>query len=144
VILHVRYTAREGGDDLRALARDAVNTRISRATTSPLWRMLSLRHEYPGEWHRAAAAGGDVGPLDLTNRMPALFAGRQITIGSARRYFAVSDEAITPVAIQTGGRRLVLRTTSAKISIGTAGQGLALTDPLPNDLLVLVPYTVGD
>lgn len=143
VILHVRYTARDGGDDLRQAALDSVNAMISKTATSPLYRMLSLRHDYPSEWNRYRAAGGKIGPLDLSNRMPALFARRSITIGSARSYLAVNGDAITPVAVQVGAQEIELAATQGTISIGSSTQSINLTGTTPDDLLIVCPYIVG-
>jgi hypothetical protein len=46
VILHVRYTAREGGASLRSAAA----ARVSNLNGFALTRLFSLRHEFPTEW----------------------------------------------------------------------------------------------
>src|SRR5258705_7709775 len=47
VILHLKYTAREGGQPLRAEAQKAL------ALPSGGWiRLFSAKHEFPTEWHR--------------------------------------------------------------------------------------------
>jgi hypothetical protein len=48
VILHVRYTARDGGDTLKKAAMDAVVS----AQPQDGFRLFSLRHEFPNEWRR--------------------------------------------------------------------------------------------
>lgn len=50
VILHIRYTAREGGEPLRANATEYLKTLIAQALASGCWRLFSLRHEFPNEW----------------------------------------------------------------------------------------------
>jgi Tc toxin complex TcA C-terminal TcB-binding domain len=47
VILHLRYTAREGGKDLR---KACINTISTALTNSTFARALSLRYEFPNEW----------------------------------------------------------------------------------------------
>ena len=58
VILHLRYTAREGGTQLRQAAvgnlsavLGATNERLTPHDAGPVL-LLSLRNDYPGEWHR--------------------------------------------------------------------------------------------
>jgi hypothetical protein len=55
VILHVRYTAREGGDQLRSDASASLKTRINSMLVSlkdtGLTRLFSVRHEFPTEWY---------------------------------------------------------------------------------------------
>lgn len=55
VILHVRYTAREGGMPLRNAAVATLTEQIKAATAVGSVRLLSLRHEFPTEWARFAA-----------------------------------------------------------------------------------------
>jgi hypothetical protein len=141
-ILHVRYTARDGGPDLEDAARKSVGKRIGPASRAPLYRMLSLRHEYPTEWSKYRSAGGLIGPLDLSNRFPALFAHRKITVRKDRLYFAVTGDAIMP--LKQGTQQVKLRSTSA---ITVAAPTTDTIDPggaTPDDLLVVVPYVVAD
>ena len=50
VILHLRYTAREGGGLLRKGAVADLKTRIDEAQAVGSVRLLSVRHEFPSEW----------------------------------------------------------------------------------------------
>ena len=52
VILHLRYTAREGGALLRAGAMTELKTAITEARAAGSVRMFSLRHDFPSEWAR--------------------------------------------------------------------------------------------
>jgi hypothetical protein len=60
VILHVRYTAREGGNTLRSGAVANLNDSIDAAKTSGSVRLFSLRQELPADWakFKGFAAGG--------------------------------------------------------------------------------------
>ena len=50
VVLHIRYTAREGGHLLRNGALSNLTTCISNATMAGSVRLFSIRHEFPTEW----------------------------------------------------------------------------------------------
>jgi hypothetical protein len=50
VIVHVRYTAREGGEALRAAAVQNLQAQINKAQTIGSVRLLSVRYEFPSEW----------------------------------------------------------------------------------------------
>jgi hypothetical protein len=50
VILHIRYTAREGGDSLKALAVSNLENLIKAGNTVGSQRLFSVRHEFPTEW----------------------------------------------------------------------------------------------
>jgi cell division protein FtsB len=54
-ILHVRYTAREGGLPLRKLATDNLAARIAAAEAPGSVRLFSMRHEFPTEWSKFTA-----------------------------------------------------------------------------------------
>jgi hypothetical protein len=76
-ILHLRYTARDGGEALKSKAGDG----------RPLSRLVSLRHEFPSELHRFMGAMG-AGPYSITvevaqGRFPYFVQPRRITITKA-------------------------------------------------------------
>ncbi len=64
VIVHLRYTASEGGDGLRAAALPAQTTGA---------RLISMRHEFPTAWHRFLNVAPDADQLALLNRMDERF-----------------------------------------------------------------------
>jgi len=88
VVLHVRYTARDGGAQLKAIAdqelQTALNDFIRVEGARGLNQMFSLRHEFPTEWSRFLnAPAGVVQSLTagLTQeRFPFLFQGKNISI----------------------------------------------------------------
>ena len=68
VIMHLRYTAREGGEGLRAAALPAEPGGA---------RLLSLRHEFPTEWHRFLNTEPDAEQLLVLRRMDERFPFRR-------------------------------------------------------------------
>jgi hypothetical protein len=72
VVLHLRYTARPGGEALQRAATESLRRTLGAAETTPLARLLSLRHELPSDWHRFLNPPGETG--DQTLSIP--FAGR--------------------------------------------------------------------
>jgi hypothetical protein len=55
VILHIRYTAREGGEPLRSVALARLKELIGDAQAAGSVRLFSMRHEFPSEWARFTA-----------------------------------------------------------------------------------------
>ena len=51
VVLHVRYTAREGGDLLREAALQSLNAELTELASLPLRRAFSAKSEFPTEWN---------------------------------------------------------------------------------------------
>ena len=56
VILHIRYTAREGGELLRQGAVTNLETKIKNAEAAGSVRLFSVRHEFPTEWAKFKAS----------------------------------------------------------------------------------------
>jgi len=63
VILHLRYTAREGGEMLKAASTKNLQNLINKAQTVGSVRLLSLRHEFPSEWARFRSVDFSTGAL---------------------------------------------------------------------------------
>jgi hypothetical protein len=87
VVLHVKYTARDGGDGLRQKAKERWKKLVADADNVPFVRMFSLKHEFPTEWYRlrtvAAADGDHAQTIALTrDRFPLLFRHAQLSIAS--------------------------------------------------------------
>ncbi len=116
VILHLRYTARDGGDALSeaatASARNLLNEPAGDPpTTTPrgLARLFSLRHEFPSEWHRFVSstpgAGGSTITVDLARtRFPYFVQGREISVNKATVFERTSSAALPQIAITPPGQ----------------------------------------
>ncbi|HEY1765299.1 MAG TPA: hypothetical protein VGF85_10275 [Opitutaceae bacterium] len=67
VILHIRYTAREGGSSLKPGAIANLKAKIGGGATVGSVRLFSMRHEFPTEWAKfKAAAANAPAPLSFT------------------------------------------------------------------------------
>ena len=81
-VLHLRYTAKDGGPELKDVAGedldDALNQTIVTGASAGLARVFSLRHEFPTEWYRFLNPLDDAGDLVTTiplskERFPLIF-----------------------------------------------------------------------
>lgn len=52
VVLHMRYTARQGGASLKEEAECRIRELVEDANTTGLFRLFSLKHDFPNEWHK--------------------------------------------------------------------------------------------
>ena len=95
VILHIRYTARQGGALLRQKAVEHLRTLVEDANTSGLVQLFSLKHDFPGEWHRFSMpeSAADFTATVKQDYFPYFTRGRNIAIG---------DNDIQIFAIQGG------------------------------------------
>jgi 7-cyano-7-deazaguanine reductase len=68
VILHLQYTAKEGGRPLRDKAMENLKAAIEEATMAGSTRLFSVRHEFPVEWHKLISAPAVNGRFKLDIR----------------------------------------------------------------------------
>lgn len=103
VVLHLRYTAREGGVPLRTAAVGHLKERIAAASAMGSVRLLSLRHEFPTEWARFTASAET--PLQITLRPEhyPFWAGTFAPIQLKKVEFFVDPGPDTPATIELPG-----------------------------------------
>ncbi|MBI4488142.1 MAG: hypothetical protein HY694_03575 [Deltaproteobacteria bacterium] len=102
VVLHIRYTARDGGSALKRAALEILQDAINQmefdenGTRAGLFRLFSARHEFPNEWHRF------LHPKDTDNkqtvqanltldRFPFQFRAKEIEINAASLFLKVME-----------------------------------------------------
>jgi Tc toxin complex TcA C-terminal TcB-binding domain/Neuraminidase-like domain/Salmonella virulence plasmid 28.1kDa A protein len=100
LVLHVRYTARQGGGKLKELAEagliNAVNSFVASHGDQGFARLISLRQEFPSEWHRFVTnidkTGGASEQFVITkSRFPFLVDERTITVKKVDLYGVPKD-----------------------------------------------------
>jgi hypothetical protein len=139
VILHIRYTAREGGALLRAGAVSHLTESIGAAESAGSVRLLDVRHEFPTEWARFRSITLDsaqpVARLAITLReehYPFWSIGRLEAVRAATLFARTTATAVTLCEQSDGGGNqdsLVKDDTLGGLRIG------ALTNiPLPAPL----------
>jgi hypothetical protein len=172
VILHLKYTARDGGEGLRSDASTSLQTQINAMLVGlkdkGLARLFSARHDFPSQWYafiNAPAGADQVLTLDLSlDRFP-----YYASVASAlkiKQIELVADAAtlaqaihVTPApatpspplkftkdGVYTGMQRLVLGYPSGHDSgswtITNPKANTPLTADAIEDLVVIVHYTV--
>lgn len=95
VVLHVRYSARDGGERLKQAAKVALSRAIGVEANQPQARLFSLKHEFPTEWYQFTHGDGPfTGTFMLTkDRFPFLFRGRKLTAGKVSLYAVLKSGA---------------------------------------------------
>ncbi|EOD63596.1 neuraminidase-like domain-containing protein [Amycolatopsis vancoresmycina] len=77
VVLHLNYTAREGGDVLRKAANDCAQRHLPGAGV----RLFDVRHDFPDDWYRLTGGTDGVLPLVLgREHFPFLPAHRRLRV----------------------------------------------------------------
>ncbi len=99
VILHLRYTAREGGGLLKQQATLELTTALDEFLRSGgqqgLAQIFSLRHEFPGEWHHflnPPAAESQALTMPLEGRFPFFLQGKTVTIKTMELFVKVDPK----------------------------------------------------
>lgn len=99
VVMHIQYTARDGGPDLKKKALEElvvlVNDMVLADGRQGLALLLSARRDLAHQWPRFLnpPAGDQTLTIDLTqNRLPYLFTGRQILIDTADIFVKVHED----------------------------------------------------
>jgi hypothetical protein len=71
-VLHIRYTAREGGDILKAASVSNLQTLINKAQTVGSTCLFSVRHDFPSQWAKFQSV--TIGGATLTAELQLIFA----------------------------------------------------------------------
>ncbi len=136
VVLHLSYTARDGGAPLRDAARTAYLTPVQEGRR----RLFSARQEYPDEWYRflrpEPTADHQRMTLDLgLERFPFLMRGRAIEVTGARVFVKLADG----VAYPGSGNPL-------PVGLSAPGDQTPAVQPLKAipQVLAELPFTVFD
>ena len=99
VVLHLRYTARDGGGILKAAAMKEI---VKTSPKTGIIRLFSARHEFPTEWQRLLyPTGGDDQELKLDlseDRFPFSAQGKCITVNAIELFARCKDQ--TPYSAQ--------------------------------------------
>jgi hypothetical protein len=156
VVLHLRYTARDGGGAFRTLAANTVRERLNaialKTGRTGLFQAFDLRRDKPDLWYRLATAGHST--LEITtDDLPYYTSGHAAAI-SATRIIARVEGAPANYTIKVDGANLQLNATpepelngllASAVNGVALGAPVALEIPLPSKLrefIVIVNYTL--
>ncbi len=156
VVLHLRYTARDGGGGLRTLAANTVRERLNvlalEAGRTGLFQAFDVRRDKPDVWNRLITAG--TAPLEITAQdLPYYTSGHAAAI-SAARVIARVDGAPASYGITVGGNPVTLNAApepqfAGLLASSVNGVAMAtpvtITAPLPaklRELIVIVNYSL--
>lgn len=156
VVIHLRYTARDGGGALRTLAantlRDRLNVLALNAGRAGLFQAFDLRRDMPDVWNQLVTAGSST--LRITDEdLPYFTVGHAAAI-TASRIIARVDGAPATYGITAGGNAVVLNPAPepelhgllASALHGVAmGTPLTIAAPLPaklREMIVIVNYSL--
>jgi len=150
VILHLRYTARDGGRGLKTAAIQNLHQALnplpypaegSGTEDQGLFRLFSLRHEFPTEWQRFLQAPASPRSLSFVvtrERFPYFLQGK--TLGIKKVY---SPDPSNPLSPLSG-----TAVTPSIADLNSMGETWSLTldwnrSEVPKDLFIVLRYTTA-
>ena len=120
VVIHLKYTAREGGDTLKNDVIKELNNTINEMALAEsrkgLFRLFSIKHEFSNEWHKFLRPTNDSTnqslQLDLSKeRFPFQFRDKKILINESSFYLKLKE------GIESENKPLVLDVKKQKSDI---------------------------
>jgi hypothetical protein len=138
VILHIRYTARDGGQALARPATDAVKTMLKTAGQAPQYLLLSLRHDFPAEWYAFTSGGG----TQFTAALPRSYfpyAAQGATLGNIQLTLCSAAGQATPPVPATMASDL---NTTGQTTLSFTADGKALSAQAA-DVFLVIQYTLS-
>jgi hypothetical protein len=127
VVLHLRYTARDGGDLLKAAAVANLQSQIHNAQTVGSVRLFSIRHEFPSEWAKFQRTS-ELSLLLTADLYPFWSQGGAIAV-KALGFFAEMSVVTASVTLTDGSGKQ--DTLSVNPALGGLVEGNLHTIPLP-------------
>ncbi|MFS8979720.1 neuraminidase-like domain-containing protein [Cupriavidus necator] len=163
VVLHLKYTAREGGSLLRDAALTAMRPAMTGNSNAPLMRLISVRHEYPDAWHRFghpanASATSQQLELDLSlERFPYQLKGKKLIASQLSAFLIFKDPVKGIKDYKSGGElRFTITpdgapawpsdefTSTTAVLRGTPRTQIDITSGLPLPARLLLEVTEQD
>ncbi len=148
VVLHVRYTARDGGAALGTAATKSLTTLPPAAggggPDPTLALLLSLRHDFPTQWYAFTTGGSAAFTAPLTiDYFPYMVQNATLSVTSISVYAANGEQmavapAVTVPATMTSAN---IKNGSAMLEIPQDGTVLTSTGPPTKEVYVVIAYT---
>lgn len=142
VILHIRYTARQGVETTKVKA--ALDTLFQETTPPSLALMFNLRHDFPTEWAAFANGSGNFTVEIRNDHFPYVAQGRPITITGMEVY---SEDAAKHHAVGNPGTATSALAGSGAFTLSAPADASGPTQVLDRDtdedIYLIVRYALG-
>jgi Tc toxin complex TcA C-terminal TcB-binding domain len=144
VILHLRYTARQGGAQLRNTVVEHIEELIGEANQAGLALLFSLKHDFPSEWHRFSTGNANFAATVTRDHFPYFTQGKEITIDGLQVH-AIQDGqlgSVTPQGLNLAAFTETLKNEGA-FELSLAPVGVVLVRNKDAYVFILIKYSVG-
>ena len=145
VIVHVRYTARQGGDALGRQATAEMRAMLEQANESGLALLFSLRHDFPTEWSAFVGGNGDLSLRLRKSYFPYMVQNETLVIDALELYVATGGTLTKRSVAISADLAGNLNGANGYSDLSIAPDAAVLTHgPSPVFLIVRYRYSVGD
>lgn len=146
VILHIRYTARQGGDQLATHAAKELTTMLDTAGRASQALLFCLRYDFPTQWSAFVNGTGDFAVTLDKQFFPYYVQGaRKLTIDSLTLYAGSSGTlaSVTP-STDVGALSVGLSGATGQASLSLPADGTVMTRELPQQVFLVLQYHFGN
>jgi hypothetical protein len=145
VILHMQYTARQGGDQLREKAETYLSEAVAEANASGLAVCFCLSHDFPNEWHQFLTDEENFTTSIKRDDFPYFTQGREIVVDAVRLLAIKSKKVHTKTLDDSGLNDLTdaLNEEGAFV-ISVAPDGEVLKRESDNLSHMLIKYSLAE
>ncbi len=147
VILHIRYTARQGIETSKVKA--ALDDLLQQSSQSNLALLFSLRHDFPTEWSAFVNGGGDFVATIRRDFFPYIVQGKQLAVtgldlydGKTMKHHTAGDQDAWDAAtddLEDGNKREF----AVSVAPDTPGPTQVLTRTADAEVFLIVRYTLA-
>lgn len=145
VVLHVRYTARQGGDALAAQATKELVAALGTAGQGGQALMFCLRFDFPNAWYSFATGTGECA-IELRRDLFPYVAqsAKRITIDGLALYASVAGNiASASPAVDIGSVSANLNSTSATAALALPSDAAIMTRDANRQVFLVLQYHFG-
>ncbi len=143
VILHVRYTARNGGGALGAQATKELQQALADASQAGLALLFSLRHDFPTEWTAFVRGAGDFAFALRKSFFPYMAQGGQVTVDNLVAVGQAAGAVVQATVPVPDGLGDGLNGASGAAALTVPADGQALVRDAGAQVFLIVQYHLG-
>ena len=144
VVLHVRYTAREGGDPMGSQSTKELQTMLAAAGQAPQYLMFCLRYDFPTEWSAFVNGTGAFAAALQKSFFPYSVQSAKVTVSKLTLYTqnpaGTSVSSLTPTVDLTA-LSANLNSASATDNLSLAGDAQVLVRSLSRQVFLMLQYS---
>ena len=143
VIIHLRYTARHGGNILRDRAVSSLKAMVGQASASGLARLFSLKHDFPSEWHQFSSGNQDFAATVTHDFFPYFTKGSDLRLDTFKVYAFPNGnlESLTPQGLDPGTLSQTFK-DSGEFVLTLSPDAVVLVRQSQADVFVVIEYSL--